>query len=100
MFSKAERFLVAKTPETEGGEHRQKETQTENRAARLDRRNRIKEITERWERHFRRRSWVKPFLSACRHVQSLPYLEQRAVFRDYLPFDRIPKVVFNGERIK
>ena len=93
MFTKAERFPVKKTPESSNKERRQKEAQPTDRALRLHRRNRSKEIRERLERYHRRRSWLKPFLRACKHVQSLPLETRRVSFKTYLPFTELPKAL-------
>ena len=100
MYPKAERFPVVKTPDTTEVKRRQKQTQTHIRAGRLDRRNRIKEITERWERHFRRRNWVKPFLRICKSVQVLPVEDRIEAWRRRLQFDKIPKVLLSGEIVQ
>lgn len=100
MFPRAERFPGAKTPESVEGDRRQKELQLVTRAAGLDRRNRVKEIKERWERYYRRRSWIKPFLRTCRYVQTIPIEYRRDAYRSYLPFETIPRELIYGETIK
>lgn len=100
MFLKAERFPGAKTPESSERERRHKEAQSVTRATRLDRRNRIKELKSRWEHYYRRRSWIKPFLRKCRTVQDLPIEYRREAYKNYLPFERLPRELIYGDLIR
>ena len=98
MFPKAERFPVTATPETTDGERQQKQTQL--RAARLDRRNKNKDLIEKWKRYCRKWSWVTPFLKACRRVQEIDDFTRRLVYKDFIPFEKLPRELIRGDSIR